>query len=184
NCTSSNNWYGLHIVSSTNNTVLNSTFNQNTITNAFIAEGAAGNIKYNAFTNAGSVGLMFSNFDYANVSHNLFENNICYGMHLAYLSTGSWIHHNAFISNNLGGVQAFDDTYSLNKWDDHWNMEGNYWDDHVSGNYTLDGAWKVNDTYPLNSIPPGVFEFTKLTYIILLVPVVFVSSLIIRKRKK
>ncbi len=54
----------------------------------------------------------------------------------------------------------------------------------MSGNYTLDGAWAVNDTYPLSSIPPGVFEFTKLTYIILLVPVIFVSSLIIRRKKK
>jgi len=184
NCTSSNNYYGLQVVSSTNTTVLNSTFNQNTITNGFFTEGAAANIKFNAFTNAGSVGLMFQNFDLANVSHNLFENNIGYGMHLNALSTNSWIHHNAFIGNNLGGTQAFDDTYSLNMWDDPWNMEGNYWDDHVSGNYTLDGAQKVNDTYPLSSIPPGVFEYTKLTYIILLVPVIFVSSLIIRRRRK
>ena len=185
NCTSSNNMYGLQMVSSTNSTILNSTFNQNTITNAYIAEGAAGNIKYNAFTNAGSVGLMFVNFDYVNISHNLFESNTGYALHLDASSTGSWIHHNAFISNNLGGTsQAFDDTNSLNMWDDPWNMEGNYWNDHVSGNYTLDGAWGVNDTYPLSSIPPGVPELGNLTYIIFIVPVIFVNALIIRRRKK
>jgi parallel beta-helix repeat protein len=184
NCTSNNNFYGLQTYSSTNITVLNSIFNLNTIINAFFAEGGLANIKYNGFTNAGSDGVKFQNFDYANVSHNHFENNIGYGMYVDSLSTGSWIHHNAFIGNNLGGVQAFDDTNSFNLWDDPWNLEGNYWDDHVSGNYTLDGTFKVNDTYPLGSIPPGVFEYKQLTYIIILVPVVFVSSLIIRRRKK
>ncbi len=184
NCTASNNYYGVQVVSSTNTSVLNSTFNQNTIINGFFAEGGVGNIKFNAFTNAGSEGIMFQNYDYVNVSHNLFENNIGYGMYLNDLSTGSWIHHNAFIGNNLGGVQAFDGSNNFNLWDDPWNMEGNYWDDHVSGNYTLDGTFKVNDTYPLGSIPPGVFEYSNLVFIILLVPIVFVSSLIIRRRKR
>ncbi|MBY9002142.1 MAG: right-handed parallel beta-helix repeat-containing protein [Candidatus Heimdallarchaeota archaeon] len=186
NCTSSNNYFGLYIVSSVNFTVLNSTFNQNTITNAYLVNGPAGNIRFNAFTNAGALGMQFVNIDYVNISHNLFESNTQYAIHLDSASMGNWIHHNAFISNNLGGTsQAYDNTMDLNMWDDPWNMEGNYWDDWVSGNYTIDGLGNANDSYPYGSIPPGVSEFSQYAiYFVLLIPVVFVSISIIRKRKK
>jgi len=186
NCTSSNNYYGLQIVSSTNFTILNSTFNQNIISNAYLTEGAAGNIRYNAFTNAGALGLQFVNIDYVNISHNLFESNTQYAIYLDSESMWNWIHHNAFLGNAVGygTSQAFDDTMNLNMWDDPWNMEGNYWDDWVSGNYTIDGLGQANDSYPYGSIPPGVFEFSQFTFLVFLIPVVFVSISIIRKRKK
>ncbi|MHA1814564.1 MAG: hypothetical protein ACTSX1_01030, partial [Candidatus Heimdallarchaeaceae archaeon] len=101
-------------------------------------------------------------------------------------SMWNWIHHNAFLVNAVGygTSQAFDDTMNLNMWDDPWNMEGNYWDDWVSGNYTIDGLGQANDSYPYGSIPPGVFEFSQFTFLVFLIPVVFVSISIIRKRKK
>jgi len=185
NCTASNNDYGIQFVSSTNFSILECTMNLNAYFNARLFDGAAGNIRYNAFTNCGSVGLQLLNIDYVNISHNLFESNTAYALYLDSGSIGNWIHHNAFISNNLGGTsQAFDNTMDLNMWDDPWNMEGNYWDDWVSGNYTIDGLGHANDSYPYGSIPPGVFEFNQFTFLVFLIPVVFVSISIIRKRKK
>ncbi len=186
NVTASHNDYGMQLVSSTNFTILDCTFNMNNFAGAFLSEGAFGNIIHNGFTNGGSVGLHFMNYDVVNITHNLFEGNTGYAIFLDSLSTNSWIHHNAFISNNLAGTsQARDDTANLNMWDDPWSMEGNYWNDHVSGNYTLDGTWKVNDTYPLGSIPPGVSEFKQYSlYFVLLLPVILISAGIYRKRKK
>lgn len=60
-------------------------------------------------------------------------------------------------------------------------------DDHdgISSNHTMDGTYKVNDSYPLGSVPPGVIpEYQQLSFLILFLPVVFVSVLVIRKRKK
>ena len=186
NCTVSNNDYGIQFVSSTNFSIIESTMNQNAYFNARLFEGAAGNIRYNAFTNCGSVGLQLLNIDYVNISHNLFEGNANYALYLDSNSMFNWIHHNAFISNNLGGTsQAYDNTADLNMWDDPWNMEGNYWDDWVSGNYTIDGLGQANDSYPYGSIPPEVGEFSQYSiYFVLLIPAIVVSVSIYRKRKK
>lgn len=128
--------------------------------------------------------MLLYNCDYTNISHNLFENNNGYAIYSDSDSMFNWIHHNAFINNNNGQTQAYDDSL-MNMWDNPWNSEGNFWDSYGgTGNYTLDGTGKANDSFPLGDIPPGVFEFGKLTYILLLIPVIYVSSLIIRRRKK
>lgn len=60
-----------------------------------------------------------------------------------------------------------------------------YWDDWISGNYTLDGTAKANDSYPLGDIPPSVIsEYNQSLFLIFLLPIVFISMVIIRKRKK
>ena len=186
NVTVSNNNYGLYHVSSTNITIYQCTFNVNNIVGVYLAEGGLANIDYNGFTNSGSNGIYFSNFDYANITYNWFEGNTGYAIYLNSLSTGNWIHHNAFVSNNVGGTsQACDDTMDLNLWYDPWAMEGNYWDDYSgSGNYTIDGVGQANDTYPYGSIPPGVYEFSNITYLIFLVPVILCSIIIIKRRKR
>ena len=188
NCTVSQNDYGIQIASSTIFTITDCILDQNSYANAILSEGGMGNIIHNEFTNGGSVGLQFLNVDYVNITLNRFQNNLGYAIYLDPNSMWNWIHHNAFISNNLamGTSQAYDGTMSLNMWDDPWSMEGNYWDDHTGpGNYTLDGTYKVNDTYPLGSVPPGVIpEYQQLSFLILLLPIVFVSVLVFRKKKK
>ncbi len=186
NCTVSQNDYGIQHVSGTNCTIIDSIITQNSYSNVFMSAGAAGNIIHNEISFAGSTGLHFMNFDYANITLNRFENNTGYAIFLDSLSTGSWIHHNAFIHNNLMGTsQAYDGTMNLNMWDDPWSMEGNYWNEWVSGNYTIDGPGMANDSYPLGSVPPGVIpEFNQFSFLIFLLPIVFVSIVVFRKRMK
>jgi len=130
-------------------------------------------------------GILLYSCDYTNISHNFFKDNLGYAIYSDGDSMFNWIHHNAFINNNQGDTQAYDDSL-LNMWDDPWNMEGNYWDDYGgSGNYTLDGIGNANDSYPLGDIPPGVIsEYNQFSLFIFLLPVVFVSMAIIRKRKR
>ena len=185
NVTASNSDFGIYLSGAMNFNITHSTVNLNTWYNSRFQSCAAGNLEYNAFTNSADVGMLLYNCDYTNISYNLFEDNSGFAIYSTADTMGNWIHHNAFINNNPGGISQAGEESTQNVWYDPWTMEGNYWDDYSgSGNYTLAGAAKANDTYPLGEIPPGVPEFNNLTYLILIIPVVTVSSLIVRRRKR
>ncbi|MBY9001341.1 MAG: right-handed parallel beta-helix repeat-containing protein, partial [Candidatus Heimdallarchaeota archaeon] len=186
NVTANNNQFGIFLMGATVFNVSHCTVMSNFWYNTRFQGCVAGNIRYNVITNSAAVGMLLYGCDYTNISYNCFEDNLGYAIYSDDDSWYNWIHHNAFISNNLGGTsQAFDDSL-FNMWDDPWNMEGNYWDDWVSGNYTIDGIGQANDSYPLGDVPPGViiYEFNQFSLLIFLLPVVFVSMVIIRKRKR
>ena len=58
--------------------------------------------------------------------YNHIEKNNGYGINLSLFSGNNYIHHNYFIKNNNGKIQAFD-----NGNNNDWNtmIEGNYWSD-------------------------------------------------------
>ncbi|MCE7742817.1 MAG: hypothetical protein GOP50_10220 [Candidatus Heimdallarchaeota archaeon] len=184
NCTANNNQFGIFFLGNSAFNVTDCTSNFNSWYNTRFQGGAAGNIRHNEISHSSNVGMLLYNCDYTNISYNFFENNIGYAIYSDGGSMFNWIHHNAFISNNGGNTQAYDDSL-LNMWDDPWNTEGNYWDDYGgTGNYTLDGIGNANDSFPLGEIPPGIPEFDNLKYLILLVPVVFICLSLIRRRRK
>ena len=185
NVTASNSDFGIYLQGAMNFNITYSTINLNRWYNSRFQSSAAGNIEYNAFTNSDAEGMRLYNCDYTNISYNLFEDNSGYAIYSTNDNMGDWIHHNAFIDNNLGGTaQAYEES-PFNTWCDPWSMEGNFWNDYSgSGNYTLDGIAYANDTYPLGDIPPEVPEYKNLAYLILVVPVVILSTLIAKRRKK
>ncbi len=186
NVTANNNQFGIFLMSATVFNVSHCTVTSNSWYNTRFQGTVAGNIRYNVITNSADEGMLLYGCDYTNISYNCFEDNLGYAIYSDGDSWYNWIHHNAFNNNNLGGTsQAFDDSL-FNMWDDPWTMEGNYWNDWVSGNYTLDGIAAANDSYPLGDVPPGIIipEFSQFSLLICLLPVVFISMIIIRKRKR
>ncbi|MCK4254345.1 MAG: right-handed parallel beta-helix repeat-containing protein, partial [Candidatus Heimdallarchaeota archaeon] len=184
NISANHNQFGIFLMGATVFNVSHCTITSNSWYNTRFQGCVAGNIRYNVITDSLDEGMLLYDCDYTNISHNFFKNNLGYAIYSDSGSMFNWIHHNAFINNNQGGTQAYDDSL-LNMWDDPWNLEGNYWDDWVSGNYTLDGIGNANDSYPLGDIPPGVIsEFNQSSFLIFLLPVIFVSMAIIRKRKR
>ncbi|MHA1551049.1 MAG: NosD domain-containing protein, partial [Candidatus Heimdallarchaeaceae archaeon] len=178
------NQFGIYLSGATVFNISHSTASFNSWYNTRFQGCVAGNIRYNSISSSLDEGILLYNCDYTNISHNFFKDNFGYAIYSDSSSMFNWIHHNAFINNNQGDTQAYDDSL-LNMWDDPWNLEGNYWDDWVSGNYTLDGIRNANDSYPLGDIPVGVIsEFYQFSLLIFLLPVAFVSMVIIRKRKR
>ncbi|MCE7748384.1 MAG: hypothetical protein GPJ51_08295 [Candidatus Heimdallarchaeota archaeon] len=185
NVTANHNQFGIFLMGATVFNVSHCTVMSNSWYNTRFQGAVAGNIRYNTISSSLDEGILLYDCDYTNISHNLFENNFGYAIYSDSGSMFNWIHHNAFINNNQGDTQAYDESL-LNMWEDPWNMEGNYWDDWVSGNYTLDGIGNANDSYPLGDIPPGVIisEFNQFSLLIFLLPLAFTSVVIIRKRKR
>ena len=185
NVTAINSDFGIYLSGAMNFNITHSTVKLNVWYNSRFQDCAAGNIEYNAFTHSADEGMLLYNCDYTNISHNIFELNLGYAIYSINSNFGNWIHHNAFIDNNVGGTsQAYEESIH-NTWYDQWKMEGNFWNDYSgSGNYTLDGVAKANDTFPLDEIPDYVPEFNYLTYLVLIVPIFLVSTLIIKRIRR
>ena len=186
NITTDYNQFGIYLSGATVFNISHSSSSFNSWYNTRFQGCVAGNIRYNVIYSSANDGMLLYNCDYTNISHNSFEDNLDYAIYSTDDSWHNWIHHNAFIGNNPGGTsQAYEESV-FNMWDDPWNMEGNYWDDYSgSGDYILDGIGNANDSYPLGDIPPGVIisEFNQFSLLIFLLPIVFVSIIVIRKRK-
>ncbi|MHA1955070.1 MAG: right-handed parallel beta-helix repeat-containing protein [Candidatus Heimdallarchaeaceae archaeon] len=125
--------------------------------------------------------IMITESHNASITYNLFQNGNT-GVFIDSSATNNSIHHNTFeyASGYDAGVN--------NTWYDPITQEGNYWWDYSgSGNYTVAGSARANDTYPLTTPPiPIIPEFGgnfKTTFLLLLIPIIFVIPYI-RKRKK
>lgn len=92
------------------------------------------------------------------IKFNRIKNNKKYGVILSMCVGGGMsnhMHHNNFIDNNNGKVQAADGGASINYW--NTSSEGNYWSDYNSSNrekigkqpYNITGSSNSRDFYPL-----------------------------------
>ncbi|MHA1910197.1 MAG: right-handed parallel beta-helix repeat-containing protein, partial [Candidatus Kariarchaeaceae archaeon] len=82
------------------------------------------------------------------ISWNILENNQKYGLCIGNLSSLNNIHHNQFIDNNHGLIQAKDDGTD-NLWYDQTTKEGNWWDDYLGeDHYQIDGSAQSKDLFP------------------------------------
>lgn len=139
------------------------------------------NIHYNTFIYQYFDALMVEDSHNATITYNLFQEGNT-GLGIYSLASNNSIHHNTFHYSS-----AYD-AGTDNIWYDPITQEGNYWWDYIgSGNYTIPGSSRANDTYPLTTPPiPIIAEFGnsfKLTYLLLLIPTI-IAIPYIRKRKK
>ena len=139
------------------------------------------NISYCIFYQGFFEAIMITESHNASITYNLFQNGNT-GVDIGSSSTNNSIHHNTF--EYASGYDSGDN----NTWYDPITQEGNYWWDYSgSGNYTVPGPVRANDTYPLTTPPiPKIAEFGsnfKTTFLLLLIPIIVVIPYL-RKRKK
>ena len=84
---------------------------------------------------------------------NYFQKNEEYAVNADGENEYIMIHHNSFIDNNLGGTcQAYSE-YATEWWYDIILLEGNYWNDWISGLYQIDSVYPLFDLFPLTEPP-------------------------------
>jgi parallel beta-helix repeat protein len=105
-------------------------------------------VNWNTMTANGGDGIRISGGS-SRLIHNIIALNDEYGAYAPFCGNVS-IHHNIFVNNNDGGVQAYDNAPSANLWYDLITAEGNYWSDwNNAGPYYVDGGSESCDLYPL-----------------------------------
>ncbi len=142
-------------------------------------------------------GMFLSDSSGNTLTYNHFIKNINHGLYIGNNAEANRIHHNNFIGNNEGEIQAFDEEkfflYRDNVWFDKSSREGNYWDNFQGkGSYEIEGRAKSKDRFPLNE--PAVFEGNippipvtpefNLQILLLLFPFLFSVFIILKKRKR
>ncbi len=175
---------------------LNNSIEKNSLDGFSTYHSASSNYSFNIIKDNGKVGMDFDDSytvsSYNQITYNSFENNAEYGLnlqggydyfHLRYEGvTDSMIHHNMFISNNLGGSSQAKDTGNNNTWYDESTQEGNYWDDLGDRKeYPIDGG--SIDKYPLNRVPIESPTTRTNLFAISFVTCLVLVSLTSRKRK-
>ena len=140
---------------------LNVTISNNTLTGSKfgLTTGAPRffNISFNEISN-NNIGIQFAGkaeFGFSEnctIYRNLISDNLNYGI-VIYNGKFNSIHHNSFINNNQGTIQAFDSGFS-NLWYDSITEKGNFWSDFSGiGTYTIAGPALAEDLYPLLTPP-------------------------------
>ena len=110
----------------------------------------------NNILNENKEGINFYETNSSLIIFNLIQETETYALSLLHNSRDNIIHHNSFIDNNLGGFsQAFDEGIG-NTWYDNVSLHGNYWNDWVSGNYSIDGSANSEDPYCLIENPVDI----------------------------
>jgi parallel beta-helix repeat protein len=113
-----------------------------------IMGGHGFDVSWNTMTANSLYGIHSSSW-HSRFMHNIIALNNDYGAFLSYCLNVS-VHHNIFVNNNGGGVQAYDTAASANLWYDLITAEGNYWSDwDGAGPYYMDGSAGSWDIYPL-----------------------------------
>ena len=169
----------------------NSIITHNNITESgndgiYLQDSAYITISNNYFIESVSRGIYSSSSYNSVITNNLFQGNGEYGISLVLSSSNNVVHHNAFIDNNLAGTSQANDDGSNNIWYDDVTSEGNYWNEWVSGSYSIDGTASSVDPYPLGSMPV-IPEYSSLslafllTLCTLIIPVI---SFVPRKKLK
>ncbi|MCG3220355.1 MAG: right-handed parallel beta-helix repeat-containing protein [Candidatus Heimdallarchaeota archaeon] len=160
-------------------------------------------VSYNLFSNCEQgLGLYYS--DFANIYNNTFIYQFFEALMVDYShnasitynlfqdgNTGVWInsesHNNSVHHNTFQYSSAYDEGKN-NIWYDPVAQQGNYWWDYSgTGNYTIPGSSRSNDTYPLLVPPVNIIPEFKLdsyfSFLLVLMPLLVVIPYI-RKRKK
>ena len=91
--------------------------------------------------------------EYTNAWLNYFQENEQHAVYITSNSDYNMIHHNSFIDNNLEGTSQAYSEYAVEWWYDIVLLEGNYWNDWISGPYQIDSVYPIYDPYPLTEPP-------------------------------
>ncbi len=140
---------GLALESSDSCYITDNYFNENGEHGISIDSSDSLIISWNVLSKNGNFGLMASTTDSCVISKNIISENSGYGMYNI-LSQSLRVHHNLFIDNNIGLMQAYETTSDFSEWYDVYTGEGNYWSDwDGAGPYYIDGTTGALDIYPL-----------------------------------
>jgi parallel beta-helix repeat protein len=182
NNTSSMNLRGLNMFMANNSIILNNSFNGDlndgiylqpadniTISGNFIGNTQVGisilgasnsKILDNTIINNNQEGIVFVVSilgDSVNneIHHNLFIDNGQYAIRIVDDCMFTKVHHNAFFNNHPTADSQAWDASDTSLWYDSLSSEGNFWDDWVSGDYSVDGPAENYDIFPLSLNPIG-----------------------------
>jgi len=160
-----NNYYGIWLFVSNNNTIINNNASNNTGIGIYLQESSNSTvIKNNAWSNNFGIGMYSSCNGNTAIRNNATSNN--YNGIRILNSSGNFVHLNNFVSNS-GWGNVFSEN-STNIWNStstitytykgktYENYLGNYWDDYTDVDSEDDGIWdnpysidSDKDYYPL-----------------------------------
>ena len=182
------NWIGISLINMADAIVTHNNCSENEIGIELTSSLNNITISNNILIQNTNTGIDATTTDDSVFANNLFKSNTNYAIRLNTGSDSNIIHHNAFIDNNQGGVQASDNG-AINFWYDATINEGNYWawsnGTVVTSPYSIDGSASSIDLYPLSSMPV-IPEYSN-TYLAVLMFLVFLTIPVISrvfKRKK
>ncbi|MFX0116486.1 MAG: nitrous oxide reductase family maturation protein NosD [Candidatus Hodarchaeota archaeon] len=159
NTVSNHAWAGIFVWRSESILVANNSCLQNTFQGMYVLDSKNVTVQNNTCNRAtggwwgGGYGIALSHSNSCRILWNEFRENKNYGIFLDEGADNNVIHHNSFLLNNNGAVQA-SDAGANNVWYDPTTNEGNYWSD-LSGTavYLIDGSAYAFDPFPLTSSP-------------------------------
>jgi parallel beta-helix repeat protein len=174
NNTCNNGDYGIYLSSSGSSTVANNTCNDNRDIGILLSSSGSSTVANNTCdTNFNGISLQFSgsstvanntfnnnnigfflfDSDFCNITYNLLQENVEYGIWIYSNCDNNIIHQNNFVDNYLGGTSQASDAGTNNYWYDTTTLKGNYWSDWSGiGPYSIDGAAGARDLYPLDEL--------------------------------
>lgn len=166
NLVANNSWEGIYIATSLLATIVNNTIETN---------GIGGS----------APGIYFENSHNGWVAYNNIIKNEGYGLYVDHNSDFLIAHHNNFITNNMGGTQAYEGYIPGHQnatWYEIARLEGNYWNEHVGpGVYNIAGPCNNIDPYPLNS-SVIISEFSTIIFGLILLSLVGLISISYKKK--
>ncbi len=160
NTANSNGDFGIDINYSDGNLVSGNTANSNGFGGMYVNDAKSNVIEHNTVNSNSLYGFWLEDSLGNIITGNTVTWNSDYGIYVNGDSSNNWVHHNNFVNNKGGGVQACDDGIN-NHWDDGIS-EGNYWNDYETRfptatndgiiwdtPYTIDGGVGAQDNKPL-----------------------------------
>ena len=143
----------------TSNRIINNTFHSQRLS-AISLESSNDNVIFQNNISNSKIGFELFDSDLNVIAHNIIYRSTGPSIRILNDSHGNTIHHNTFIDNNLGDIQALD-----NGMNNSWNTssEGNFWSDLIEPDddfdgivdapYNLAGDALAQDHHPLVSPP-------------------------------
>ena len=155
---------GMCIGGSEGNSITNNTCNMNSNYGIYLDDSDSSSISNNTCNCNTDNGIKLNKSDCNFLINNILQNNANHGINITDIETdNNTIHHNTFLYNNGGSIQAYD-VGTDNVWDD--GKEGNFWRDYTfrypnAGHdglvwntpYQVDGLTESQDNYPLVGLP-------------------------------
>ena len=170
------------------NTIANNTWEGIYVSSSMLITISNNSIETNGLGSS-APGIYYSNSPNGFIAYNDIIGNDGVGVKIDHVTDSAIIHHNNFLQNNQGGVQAEEDYVPghINAtWYDVGRLEGNYYSDYGgTGPYNIAGTCANIDPYPLGAmvVITGISEYSTTLIGIILVLSFFSIAVIFIKRK-